>query len=94
MATGKGILSYPQLILLYPLKRLAYTALLEGLLLLYARPRFPFDGGGAEDVYWYKSSLLGPPHISALFPLHFILQSALPSGAGPPPFTTALPHPE
>ena len=86
------------------MKRFAYSALAEGLLLLYARPRFPVVPGvlvgvfdnvlDGDDVEEYTSNLLGPPQVSALLPLHFMLHRAFPSGAGPPPFTTELPHPE
>jgi hypothetical protein len=38
----------------------------------------------------YKSNLFGPPHVSSAFPLQAMSQSALPSGAGPPPFSSTL----
>jgi hypothetical protein len=73
----------------------AYTALPEGLLLLYPRPRFPVPVGGevVEPPYEKAVRRFGPPHVSALLPLQAMLQPALPSEAGPPPLVNELPHP-
>ena len=40
----------------------------------------------------YRDSLFAPPQISADAPLQAMLQPALPSGAGAPPFSSALPQ--
>lgn len=78
------------------MNKFAYTAFLLGLLLLYGRPRFPVPTGGGfvppEDSL-YTVNRLGPPHMSVAFPLHGMSHCALPSGAGPLPSPTVLPHP-
>ena len=50
---------------------------------------------GEDEVVFVaknKLSLFGPPQVSSAFPLQGILHPAEPSGAGPPPFWSALPQ--
>ena len=48
------------------------------------------DTGGGPLLYWNRERRLEPPQISFVLPLQAILQPALPSGAGPPPFSSLL----
>jgi hypothetical protein len=48
------------------------------------------DITGGPLLYWNMVRRLEPPQISFPLPLQAILQPVLPSGAGPPPFSSLL----